>query len=58
MSMFEVWEFKNLEVPSFLKGFDNSELRTIDDIVRYNENNKDVALTKRKSAFSLIIFSI
>ncbi|KAK3395178.1 amidase signature domain-containing protein [Podospora didyma] len=38
------WEFKNICIPRFLATFNESPVRTLADIVQFNEQNKDICL--------------
>ncbi|KAL2277821.1 hypothetical protein FJTKL_15113 [Diaporthe vaccinii] len=38
------WEFKNICIPRFLEAFDECPVRNLEDIVRFNQQNKDKAM--------------
>ncbi|KAK1753888.1 Glutamyl-tRNA amidotransferase subunit A, mitochondrial [Echria macrotheca] len=38
------WDFKNLCIPRFLAGFDESPVRNLADIIRFHEENKEKCL--------------
>ncbi|KAI1119428.1 amidase signature enzyme [Nemania sp. NC0429] len=38
------WEFKHITIPEFIGGFDKCSVGSLKDIVRFNEQHKDVAM--------------
>jgi amidase len=43
----KVWEFKNVCIPRFLASFDECPVRSLADIVQFNEDNRDKCLPPR-----------
>ncbi|KAK9415502.1 putative Amidase domain-containing protein [Seiridium unicorne] len=38
------WDFKHIGIPTFIEGFSDAPVTSLEDIVRFNENNKDLAM--------------
>jgi amidase len=47
-----VWDFKNLCIPRFLQAFDECPVKSLDDIVKFNEEHKDKCLPSGMSRTS------
>ena len=43
-----VWEFKNICIPHFIESFDTCWVRNLQDIVVFNEENKEMAMPPRE----------
>lgn len=42
------WEFKNVTIPEFIGSFEKCRVGSLDDIIRFNEQHKDIAMPERK----------
>ncbi|KAI1203982.1 amidase signature enzyme [Nemania serpens] len=38
------WEFKNVTIPEFIGSFEKCRVGSLDDIIRFNEQHKDIAM--------------
>lgn len=45
------WEFKHICIPRFVKAFENCPIKSVEDIVNFNEGNKEKAMPERKFTF-------
>lgn len=41
------WDFKNITIPKFINFFDECPVRNVEDIVAFNEENKERAMPER-----------
>lgn len=50
---FQDWEFRNVCIPKFLETFDECPVSSVEDIVKFNEENKERAMPERESTTQL-----
>ena len=42
------WDFKHITMPRFIAAFDKCPMGSVEDIIKFNETNKDRAMPARK----------
>ena len=45
------WDFKHIGIPKFVRAFENCPIKSVEDIVNFNEAHKGKAMPKRKLVF-------
>jgi len=49
------WEFKNICIPRFLESFEEVGVHSLEDIVKFNEANKEKCLPEREFLLTKIL---
>lgn len=50
---FAVWDFKHIGIPTFIEGFSDAPVASLEEIVRFNEQNQSLTMPERmKSVLS------
>jgi hypothetical protein len=47
-----VWEFNNTEMPKWLALFAESRVKSLDEMVKWNEEHKEFAMPERKQLYA------